>query len=442
MDLLNTPVRPLYKNYLLAAFGSSLISSIYGIVDCAMVGQFQGPVGTAAMTVVSPVWNTIYSLGLLTGVGGSVLFSAERGRKNDGSEQQYFTLAAIATAVISAALWLVLMLFGDDLLTFFGADAALLPYSRQYFLPIAIVSPVYMLNQMLTCFVRADGRPALATASVLAGGIFNIFGDWFLIAHLGLGVLGAGISSAIGGCISFAVILSHLFSKKSTLRFVKVGGKLKKLTETAKTGASSFLIDIAMGVMTTLFNRQLMRYFGADALAAYGLTVNISTLVQCCAYSVGQASQPIMATAFGARRPERISEALRYCIISCGALALIWTAACTAAPSLFMNLFMDATPEVAAIAPGIIRKYAVSFLLLPFNVFCTYYFQSVMKAGTSFGISMARGVVVSGGMILLLPIIAGPGSIWYAMPITELIIFIAAAHYIRKYEKELAATLK
>ena len=67
MDLLNGKIKPLYFKYLSAAFGSALISSIYGMVDMAMVGQYQGPDGTAALAVVAPVWNVIYSLGLLTG---------------------------------------------------------------------------------------------------------------------------------------------------------------------------------------------------------------------------------------------------------------------------------------------------------------------------------------------------------------------------------------
>ena len=76
MDLLKGNVRQIYFRYLGAAFGSALISSIYGLVDSAMVGQYQGPEGTAALAIVAPVWNIIYSLGLLTGIGGSVLLSA------------------------------------------------------------------------------------------------------------------------------------------------------------------------------------------------------------------------------------------------------------------------------------------------------------------------------------------------------------------------------
>ena len=82
----------LYFKYLSAAFGSALISSIYGIVDMAMVGQYQGPDGTAALAVVAPVWNVIYSLGLLMGIGGSVIFSTKRGSgmSGDGEDDAVF----------------------------------------------------------------------------------------------------------------------------------------------------------------------------------------------------------------------------------------------------------------------------------------------------------------------------------------------------------------
>lgn len=39
MDFLKDKIRPIYFRYLTAAFGSALISSIYGVVDAAMVGQ-------------------------------------------------------------------------------------------------------------------------------------------------------------------------------------------------------------------------------------------------------------------------------------------------------------------------------------------------------------------------------------------------------------------
>lgn len=79
MDFLNGKVKSLYFKYLTAAFGSALITAIYSIEDMAMVGQYHGPEGTAALAVVAPIWNVIYGLGIFMGIGGSVLFSAMRG---------------------------------------------------------------------------------------------------------------------------------------------------------------------------------------------------------------------------------------------------------------------------------------------------------------------------------------------------------------------------
>lgn len=42
---------------------------------------------TAALAVVAPVWNIIYSLGLLMGIGGSVIFSAKRGAEQNNGEE-------------------------------------------------------------------------------------------------------------------------------------------------------------------------------------------------------------------------------------------------------------------------------------------------------------------------------------------------------------------
>lgn len=106
MDLLRGDVRALYHRYFLAAFGSALISCIYGVVDMAMVGRYQGPDGTAALAVVAPVWNIIYSLGLLTGIGGSVLLSAKRGSGAAGQAEAnaHFTTAVLASVLLPAVL--------------------------------------------------------------------------------------------------------------------------------------------------------------------------------------------------------------------------------------------------------------------------------------------------------------------------------------------------
>ena len=435
MDLLNGRIKPLYLKYLSAAFGSALISCIYGMVDMAMVGQYQGPDGTAALAVVAPVWNIIYSLGLLMGIGGSVLFSAARGRGEQGEDAQYFTASVIGSVILAIASWLGL--FEAPVLRFFGANDALLPLAQRYLQPIKYVFPLFLFNQMLSAFLRNDGNPGLATLGVLSGGVFNVFGDYFFVFTCDMGIYGAGLATAMGCVISFVVLLTHFKSRKNTLRLVRPDHLPRRLLEISVTGFSSFFIDVAMGILTVLFNRQIMKYLDANALAVYGPIINISTFVQCCAYSVGQASQPIISTNFGAGQRDRIRETLRLALITSAFFGVFWTALSLAWPNLYIRIFMKSTPEILDMAPAAIRAYALSFLLLPFNIYSTYYFQAIMKPGTAFVVSVARGLVVSGALILALPALAGAQALWLTMPITELLVMFYAAAAIRKYTRAL-----
>ncbi len=438
MDLLNGKIKSMYLKYLSAAFGSAMITSVYSIVDTAMVGQYHGPEGTAALAVVAPVWNIIYSLGLLMGIGGSVIFSTKRGNeKSDGSENQYFTSSVIGAVVLSILAWIGVLCFERPVLAFFGADESLLVMAQEYMRPIKYVFPLFLFNQMLAAFLRNDGAPALATLAVLSGGIFNVFGDYFFVFTCDMGIYGAGLATAIGSGISFFVMLTHFVSRKNTLRLVKPEKLPHKLCEITVTGFSTFFIDVAMGILTVLFNRQIMKYLGASALAIYGPVIQVSTFVQCCAYSIGQASQPIVSTNFGAGKGERIKETLRLALWTTVFFGVFWTALSMACPNVYIRIFMAPTPEILDMAPAIVRTYALSFLFLPFNIFSTYYFQAIMKPKAAFVVSVARGLVISGILIMSLPVLISAEAIWFAMPITELLVMLYAALTIRKYTRAL-----
>ena len=427
MNLLKEKISKIYFKYLIAAFGSAMISCIYGVVDMAVVGKYEGPNGTAALAIVAPLWNIIYSLGLLMGIGGSTILSNIRGKNEKTNEDnQYFTTSLIGSIILSLLSWLLFIFFEKQLLIFFGGnDEVLLNLAITYLKPILFVFPLYLFNQMLAAFLRNDNDPLLATLGVLAGGIFNIFGDIFFTFTLNMGIKGAGLATAIGSVISFLIMMSHFFKKKNTLRLIKVNNFFKKIKNVSITGFSTFFVDVAMGIITILFNRQIMIYLSNDALSIYGIIINISTFVQCCAYSVGQASQPIISTNYGANKVNRINETLKYSIITVMFFGVIWTLISLIWPNMYIYIFMSPSKEILNIAPSIIRVYALSFLILPFNIFSTYYFQSIMKPQIAFIVSVFRGIIISGTLIILLPLI-NKNALWFAMPLTELLIMIFA----------------
>ena len=135
----------------------------------------------------------------------------------------------------------------------FGASQEILPIAQSYLLPIKFAVPLFVFNQMLAAFLRNDGSPGLATAAVLAGGVINVFGDFFFVFTMNMGAMGAGLATALCALITFIIMLSHFFSKKNTLKLVKPVRFCLHLKKILVTVFSTFFIDVAMGILTMLF---------------------------------------------------------------------------------------------------------------------------------------------------------------------------------------------
>lgn len=160
MDFLTGKIKPMYFKYLTAAFGSALISSIYGVVDMAMVG----------------------------------------------------------VVILAVLTWAAVIFFDRELLQLFGAEETLLPLAKQYLFPVKFVVPSFLFTQLMAAFLRNDGNPGLATKAVLFGGIFNIFGDYFFVFILDMGIMGAGLATAMGSVFSLLLMLTHFRSRKNTIK--------------------------------------------------------------------------------------------------------------------------------------------------------------------------------------------------------------------------------
>lgn len=435
MDLLRSKIKPMYFKYLVAASGSALVASVFGMVDAMMVGKYHGPAGNAALAVFNPIWSIIYSLGLLAGIGSSVLFATARGRRDERTAQEYFTLSILFGAVLSILAVIGIGFFNEPLFRFLGADNELLGLAKRYLAPILFAVPCCLFSNILSAFLRNDDNPTLATKAVIVGGVFNVFGDYLCVFVLDMGIFGAGLATAVGQYITIGVMLVHFVGKKNTLRLVKLSQPMRKIGRIAVTGFSTAINDLAMGIIGVLFNRQIMKYLGSDALAVYGIITQITAFAQCLAYGAGQAAQPIISQNYGAGQYSRIKECVRYGLYTSAAMGMFWTVIMLFVPNLFVNFFMTPTPSVLEIAPGILRVYGISYVLLPFNLFATYYFQAMMKPNISMIASVARGAVVSGALIMLLPVVAGAHSIWYAMLVTEIIVAgFGAWHMIRSMQ--------
>lgn len=426
MNLQTDNIFKLYFKFLVPSLFSGLVMSIYSLVDMIVVGQYEGAAGTAALACVSPLWAFFCCLSTLFGNGGAVLFSRAKGEGQEKESRAAFTISFLMICSVTAVVWFVIAVFDESLLRLFGADDVLLPLALRYMKWLKLGIPLWPIGYFLGMFIRNDGSPALVGAATVCGGIFNIFGDVFLTFTCDMGIEGAVIATVAGQSMVFLIPLIHLFSKKNTIAFTRVSSFWKRGMEIASVGVSSFLCSVGMGFVVVLFNNQIMRYFGSNELAIYGVAGNLFTLVQTFSYGIGNAAQPIVAENMGAGKPNRVlrTRNLGCCVAAgIGLCAMVIT---LLFPVQIVQLYMKASAEIQNAAPGILRRYFTCLLFLPFNVYATYYLQAVQRVKESLTVSLLHSFLLGAMFVYLFPAVWGGASIWYVMLFAELITAVAA----------------
>ncbi|MGL5978871.1 MAG: MATE family efflux transporter [Erysipelotrichaceae bacterium] len=436
MEILQKNTKKLYQTYLFAAFGSALVGAIYSLADMAIIGHFEGPAGTAAMAIVLPVWTIIISLGLLTGIGGSILYSNTKAKALDKANA-VFSVACGLTLVIACIVWGLICAFDVELLTMLGAQGDLLDMALRYLGPLKLVIPFVMVSQLLVAFLRNDNNPQLATFAVVSTALLNIVLDYVFVFSFGMGIGGAAIATAISNVLAFVIVCLHFFRKQNTLRFC-IPTNIRSTAQAIVTlGFSTFFVDIAMGLMILLFNHQILRYFDETTLAIYGALSSLVLIVQCTSYSIGQASQPLLSLNLGAKQLGRVRDFRRYAIFSAIAFGLFWGVLTLWIPELIIQVFMKTTPEVLAQAPSILRTYGLAFFLTPMNLFFTYYFQSMLEPKKAMIIAIGRGLVLGACFLFVLPQVLGIDALWLAMPLCELCILAVGTKWMFESKRQL-----
>ena len=399
MDILKDDIKKLFGHYLIASVGSALVVSVYSFVDTIAVGQSVGPMGAAAIAAINPIFALMVFLAVLCGVGGAVPMSVARG---EGREEKAHAM--------------------------FTADEEIMPYVLDYGMYIIYFFPTFIASTFLSAFLRNDGAPGLAMKAVVIGGILNIFGDWFLCFPMDMGMKGAAIATVAGSSLQVIIMLIHFFSPACGLKLVMPKSPLKAFKRILIIGFGSGVLDLGTVALSIVINNQIMRYGSVAALSIYGVVGTIGQLCQAVFRGVGQALQPISSLNFGAGKRDRIRAAYHMSVVATVIISVAITVTGELFPIELTKIFIAATPEVLREAPMIYRIYFTAFLFMGINVLSTYYLQSVMRERESMVVAISRSVVLSGALLILLPVFFGLNGVFAAIPAAELIVMMIALH--------------
>ena len=435
-DLLNGSVSKIFFRYLIPAIMANMVTSIYILADTIIIGKGLGATAMAALNIILPLFNIFFGVGLLFGVGGSVLMSIARGYGDYKLGQTYFTLSVMLNAITCFILTVVLWNFMDPVMHFLGATDATMPYIKDYAPYVILGLSAFSFSSLLQTFVRNDGAPKLSMIAVVSGGVLNIILDIVFVFPLELGMSGASIASVLGSLCTVCILLLHFCSKSNGLRFTLQGFSWSRIGKIFQNGFTSFLVETTAGIVMFVFNIELLKYAGDIGVSMYGVICNTAIIVICLCNGINQAAQPILSTNHGAGQTKRIAQVRKLGIQTALVICAIPTLLGLLVPKLFTYIFLNPNEELLKMTPLAIRIYFIGFLAMGINMFVVGYFQSTAKPGLSLLICLLRGCVLSIVFVSILAPLLKIVGIWTAVPLAEFVTLIVSIISIKKLTKE------
>lgn len=417
----------MFAHYVSVNILSMVGLSCYILADTAFVANGAGAGGLAALNLVLPVYFVVSGLGQMLGMGGATQFAIFQGEAEEEKGNRVFTETLMATLFLGIVATVFGVVFADRLAVLMGADAEILDMAVTYLRTLMCFAWAFMLNGMLTCFVRNDERPDLSMAAMILGSLSNIVFDYLLIFPAGLGIFGAALATGVSPIISMAVLSLHKLRGNNRFHLLKCRPQFLVLKHTFAIGLPSFVNEVASGVTLLFFNFAMLSLAGNLGVAAYGVVANLALIGVAIYNGIAQGIQPIVSHFYGAGERRDIWRVYRYALYLSIFVGVVVYIACFAAAEPIADIFNSAgDPVLRAMAAHGIRVYFLAFVYMGINIVTVAFFAALARALPSFLLSILRGMVAVIVFVLILPGILGVDGVWISVPCAEAVTLVAA----------------
>ena len=260
--LAEKPVGSLLMQYAIPAIVAMAASSVYNIIDGIFIGQGVGAEAIMGLALTGPLMSLTAAFGAMVGVGAATLMSVKLGQKDYGTAQKILGNVVIMNLTLGIVLGLLLLVFINPILRFFGASDVTLPYARNFMSIILVGNVVTHMYLGLNALLRSTNRPQKAMCATIGTVVLNCILAPIFIFVLGWGIRGAATATIMAQMIMLTWQL-RLFSNKDELihlnrSIIKLDVKIVK--ESLLVGLPQFLINLCACLVAAMMTRSLTTY--------------------------------------------------------------------------------------------------------------------------------------------------------------------------------------
>lgn len=430
------PVGKLLANMSLPMMASMLVMALYNIVDSIFVARISED-ALAALSLAFPVQNMMIAVSVGIGVGINAVLSRALGAKDQKAVSRTSGSGALLLTLCS----LIFVVLGIVAIRpFFAAQTSsetIIEYGVTYTSIVTIGCSGLFIQVLCERLLQSTGRAVLVMVMQTVAAVVNIVLDPILIFGLlglpAMGVAGAALATIIGQWIGAVVGVYFNLRMNPDLsmdrRALKPHGAT--IRRILVIGIPSVIMQSIGSVMNFCMN-QILIAFSSTAVAVFGVYFKLQSFIFMPIFGLNNASVPIVAYNYGAKRADRMMQAVRYSVAAAVGIMVVGMVMFQAIPDKLL-LFFDASPELMRIGVPALRIISIHFPLAGVCIGCGAVFQALGFSLYSMVISLIRQLVVLIPCAYLIGTLTGDVTmVWWAFVVAEFVSAALTAIYFAK----------
>lgn len=438
-----TPIPQAVAKLSIPMIFSSLVMVLYNMADTYFVGMINDPVQNAAVTLAGPVLLAFNAVNNLFGVGTSSMMSRAMGSRDYDTVKASSAFGFYCSLISGILFGLLCAVFHTPLLTLLGADEITAAATNRYMLwTVYLGAAPAILNVVLAFMVRAEGASMHASIGTMSGCILNMILDPFFILPMGLdmGAAGAGMATCISNCVACIYFLILLYVKRKTTLVCIHPGKFRFkreiVTGICGVGIPASIQNLLNVTGMTILNNFTSAY-GADAVAAMGISYKIYMIPMQVVLGATQGIMPLISYNFASGNRKRMKDTIFFAAkIMFPVLAAITVIYFCFSGNL-VGFFMK-NDAIIHYGSGFLRGFCLALMFLCMDFLAVGVFQAIGIGKYALIFAIMRKIVLEIPALIVLNKLFPPYGIAYAQFIAEFVLAIAAVlmlrHIFKKYK--------
>ncbi len=416
---------------------SSLVMVLYNLADTYFVGMLNNSVQNAAVTLAAPVLLAFNAVNNLFGVGSSSMMSRALGRKEYETVRQSSAFGFYCALFSGILMSLVCTVFCQPLLGILGADANTMMATEGYLKWTVTFGAVpAILNVVMAYMVRSEGAALHASIGTMSGCLLNIIIDPVFIMPWGfnMGAAGAGLATFLSNCVACIYFFFLLYKKRGNT-YISINPRefgFRKLIVLGVCGVgipASIQNLLNVTGMTILNN--FTSFYGADAVAAMGITQKINMVPMQIALGFSQGIMPLVSYTYASGNHKRMKEAVFFTMKTLLPLLVLVSLFYYAGAGGLTRVFMD-NEAIVAYGTRFLRGFCLGLPFLCMDFITVGVFQAVGMGRSALVFAILRKILLEIPALYVLNYMFPLYGLSYAQFIAELVLSIAAVIMLRR----------